>query len=144
MVITGGLPPTRPWGHCSLLLLPAHGALTLHVPCPPDGVIEPDLISPLELQALEILPLWRHQLSTERQDEEGKLSGSSENEMKSIVPSDHSRPQNSGLIHYKPQTRLDRKCKSLWAFFKVIWSREGVGVGVEVLMCQGMGEIGLW
>lgn len=47
-------------------LLPSHMALTLHVPCPPDGVVEPDLVSPLELQALEILPLWRHQLATER------------------------------------------------------------------------------
>lgn len=34
--------------------------LTLHVPCPPDGVVEPDLVPPLELQALEVFPLWRH------------------------------------------------------------------------------------
>lgn len=61
---------------------PAHLALTLHVPRPPDGVIEPDLVSPLELQALEILPLWRHQLPTETQ-ERGKLIGSSENEVTS-------------------------------------------------------------
>ena len=40
--------------------------LTLHVPGPPDGVVESDLVSPLELQALEILPLRRHQLPTER------------------------------------------------------------------------------
>lgn len=44
----------------------SHAALTLHVPGPPDGVVEPDLVSPLELQALEILPLRRHQLPTER------------------------------------------------------------------------------
>lgn len=61
---------------------PAHLALTLHVPRPPDGVIEPDLVSPLELQALEILPLGRHQLPTERQ-ERGTLIGSSENEVTS-------------------------------------------------------------
>lgn len=64
----GGLAPQIPHPNA-----PAHAALTLHIPCPPDGVIEPDLVSPLELQALEILPLWRHQLPTERQDEEGKL-----------------------------------------------------------------------
>lgn len=80
--------PTRPWGPCSLLAAPAHRGpplrphlLTLHVPGPPDGIVEPDLVSPLELQALKILPLWRHQLPTERQ-EERKLSGSSENKMK--------------------------------------------------------------
>lgn len=71
------------WGPCGPLLPEAQVGLTLHVPCPPDGIIEPDLVSPLELQALEILPLWRHQLPTERQDKEGKLSGSCENETKS-------------------------------------------------------------
>lgn len=44
----------------------SHSALTLHVPGPPDGVVEPDLVSPLELQAFKILPLRRHQLPTER------------------------------------------------------------------------------
>lgn len=34
--------------------------LTLHVPCPPDGVIETDFISPLKLQAFKIFPFWRH------------------------------------------------------------------------------------
>lgn len=73
----------EPWGPRGPLLPEGQVALTLHVPRPPDGIIEPYLVSPLELQALEILPLWRHQLPTERQDQEGKLSGSSENETKS-------------------------------------------------------------
>lgn len=38
----------------------ADDTLTLHVPCPPDGVVEPDLVPPLKLQALEVFPLWRH------------------------------------------------------------------------------------
>lgn len=54
------------WGPCRPALPEARGTLTLHVPRPPDGIIEPDLVSPLELQALEILPLGGHQLPTER------------------------------------------------------------------------------
>lgn len=46
----------------------AHGILALlqilHIPCPPDGIIEADLVSPLELQALEILPFGGYQLPT--------------------------------------------------------------------------------
>lgn len=38
--------------------------LTLHVPCPPDGVIETDFISPLKFQAFKIFPFWWHQLPT--------------------------------------------------------------------------------
>lgn len=34
------------------------GALTLHVPGPPDSIVEPDLVSPQQLQAFEVLPFW--------------------------------------------------------------------------------------
>lgn len=44
------------------------GMLTLHVPGPPDGVVEADLVSPEQLQTFEVLPLGRDQLPAERQD----------------------------------------------------------------------------
>lgn len=44
------------------------GILTLHVPGPPDGVVEADLVSPEQLQTFEVLPLGRDQLPAERQD----------------------------------------------------------------------------
>lgn len=39
--------------------------LTLHVPRPPDGIVETDFISPLKFQAFKIFPFWWNQLSTE-------------------------------------------------------------------------------
>lgn len=94
-------------------LRPSHAALTLHVPCPPDGIVEPDLVSPLELQALEILPLRRHQLPTERYNEEGKLSGFSENGMKSRSASQSFQASKLWINPCKPQARLDRVHKAL-------------------------------
>lgn len=40
--------------------------LTLDVPSPPDGIVEPDFIPALELEAFEVLPLGGDQLATAR------------------------------------------------------------------------------
>lgn len=104
---------------------PAHLALTLHVPRPPDGVIEPDLVSPLELQALEILPLWRYQLPTEKQ-ERGKLIGSSENEVTSESATGSFQAPKFWINPLQVTGEIDRIYKSLWDFSQVTWSR-GVG-----------------
>lgn len=46
------------------------GILTLAVPGPPDGIIEADLVSAEEFEALEILPFGGHQLTAVRERKE--------------------------------------------------------------------------
>lgn len=92
----------------------ARAALTLHVPRPPDGVVEPDLVPPLELQALELLPLRRHQLPTERREQEGELSGASANAVK---------PKRATRSFRVPKFRMNPLQAT--GFFKATWSRRG-------------------
>lgn len=42
------------------------GSLTLHIPGPPNSVVEADLVSPKEFQTSEVLPFGRHQITTEK------------------------------------------------------------------------------
>lgn len=39
--------------------------LTLNVPCPPDGIVEANLVPPKKFQAFEVFPFWRHQSPTD-------------------------------------------------------------------------------
>lgn len=134
----GGPPPTQglgvpPAASCpGWREAPAHVALTLHVPCPPDGVVEPNLVPPLELQALELLPLWRHQLPTERQEQEGKLSGPSENAVK---------PKSATQSFQVPKFWMNPLQAT--GFLQSDVEQEGLGWAWWWQWCQGMEGTGL-
>lgn len=133
----GGPPPTQGFGvpaaSCpGSRVAPARAALTLHVPRPPDGVVEPDLVPPLELQALEILPLRRHQLPTERQEQEGKLRGPSENEAK---------PKSDTQSFQVPKFWMNPSQAT--GFLQSDVEQEGLGWAWWWRWCQGMEGMGL-